>query len=303
MPDAAPGASTSPAEPAAAGTHTPEDLRARVLTEAPRLGPQDTFHFACHAGLPCFNRCCADVNIFLSPYDVLRLKRRLGLTSGEFLETYTLLPVQRGMRTPVVMLRMRDDEAKRCPLLGDAGCTVYADRHWTCRMYPVGLAAQRDGPDGGGDGRFYFLLHDERCCGFGAERAWTVAQWLDGQEAGAYDAWGEAFKELTLHPFFERGGVLSPEKLHMLFTACYDLDRFRDFVFGSTLLQRFDVDDDLVEEMRGDDETLLRFAFLWLRFSLFGEPTMKARPGVLEAFKGSRAAPRPVAAPMPERGP
>ena len=39
--------------------------------------------------------------------------------------------------------------------------------------------------------------------------------------------------------------------------------------------------------MRYDDEALLRFAFLWLRFSLFGEPTVRARADVLDAFKGS----------------
>ena len=101
-----------------------------------------------------------------------------------------------------------------------------------------------------------------------------------------YDDWGEAFKELSLHPFFEDGGMLSPQKMHMMFTACYDLDRFREFVFESTLLQRFEVDEDFVEDMRRNDEELLRFAFLWLRYSLFGEPTMKAKPEVVEAFKG-----------------
>ena len=45
-------------------------------------------------------------------------------------------------------------------------------------------------------------------------------------------------------------------------------------------------DADFVEAMRGDDEELLRFAFLWLRFSLFGEPTMRIKGEVLEAFKG-----------------
>jgi len=72
----------------------------------------------------------------------------------------------------------------------------------------------------------------------------------------------------------------------MFFTACYDLDRFREFVFGSTLLQRFEVDEDFVDEMRYDDEALLRFAFLWLRFSLFGEDTVRPRAEVVEAFKG-----------------
>ncbi|NIQ89284.1 MAG: YkgJ family cysteine cluster protein, partial [Deltaproteobacteria bacterium] len=67
--------------------------------------------------------------------------------------------------------------------------------------------------------------------------------------------------------------------------ACYDLDKFREFVFESTLLARFEVDEDFVEEMRYDDEALLRFAFLWLRFSLFGEQTVKVKAEVAEAFK------------------
>jgi hypothetical protein len=46
------------------------------------------------------------------------------------------------------------------------------------------------------------------------------------------------------------------------------------------------VDEDFVDEMRVDDEALLRFAFLWLRFSLFGEPTVKPKAEVAEAFKG-----------------
>ena len=57
--------------------------------------------------------------------------------------------------------------------------------------------------------------------------------------------------------------------------------------YGRGPRQRFEVDEDFVEEMRHDDEGLLRFAFLWLRFSLFGEPTMKMKAEVVEAFKGS----------------
>ena len=73
----------------------------------------------------------------------------------------------------------------------------------------------------------------------------------------------------------------------MLFTACYDLEKFREFVFDSTLLQRFDVDEDFVEEMRSDDEALLRFAYHWVRFALFGEDTVRMKPEVAEAYKGS----------------
>jgi hypothetical protein len=37
--------------------------------------------------------------------------------------------------------------------------------------------------------------------------------------------------------------------------------------------------------MLHDEEELLRFAFLWVRFSVFGEHTVKLRAGVAEDFR------------------
>jgi len=263
-----------------------EQLEEKILADYPRLGLDDTFNFACQPGICCFNKCCGDVNIFLSPYDVLRMKKRLEMDSSEFLDKYAIMPVHKDMKTPVVMLRMNDDEAKTCPFLTEGGCGIYSDRPWPCRMYPLGLAAQKDTPDGWRGERFYFLLQEEVCKGFEESRQWTVRQWLEDQGIDEYDLWGEQFKELTLHRFFETGGVLSPERLHMFFTACYDPDTFRKFVFDSTLLERFEVDEDFVEGMRYDDEALLRFAFLWLRFSLFGEQTVRPRAEAIEEIEG-----------------
>ncbi len=252
-------------------------LREQILAERPRLGRDDTFRFGCHAGVACFNRCCNDVNIFLSPYDVLRMRERLGMGSTEFLEKHTLLPVQKDMRTPVVVLRMRDEEGHPCPFVGAAGCSIYADRPWPCRMYPLGLATSKDTADGWRGERFYFLLEEEKCLGHRDATEWTVDGWLENQGVEEFDRWGEAYKEMALHDYFEKGGVLSPEKMEMFYTACYDLDKFRTFVFETSLLKKFEVDEDFVDEMRYSDEALLRFGFLWLRFSLFGEATMKMR--------------------------
>jgi len=260
-------------------------LEEKILEDSPRLGPDDRFTFACHPGISCFNRCCADVNIFLSPYDVLRMKKRLMMTSTDFLDKHALLPVHKDMKTPVVVLRMNDDEGKTCPFVTEEGCGIYSDRPWPCRMYPLGLAVQKDTPDGWRGERFYFLLQEEVCRGLEEEREWTVRDWLENQGLDDYDWWGDGFKELTLHEFFADGGTLSPEKMQMLFTACYDLDKFRQFLLGSTLLQRFDVDEDFIEAMLHDEEELLRFAFLWVRFSVFGEPTVKLRPGVADDFR------------------
>ena len=264
-----------------------EQLQEKILADYPRLGADDTFKFGCHPGVSCFNQCCGDVNIFLSPYDVLRMKKRLGMKSGDFLDKYAVLPVQKDMRTPVVMLRMNDDQDKTCQFLTEQGCGIYTDRPWPCRMYPLGLASSKDTADGWRGDRFYFLLQEDVCKGFAEGKEWTVREWMEDQGIDEYDEWGEGFKELALHRFFEDGGILSPKRMHMLFTACYDLDKFRQFVLESTLLQRFEVDDDFVEEMRYSDEALLRFAFLWLRFSLFGDDTVRVKAEVMEAYKGS----------------
>ena len=34
--------------------------------------------FRCYKGIECFNACCRDIDITLTPYDILRLKQRLG---------------------------------------------------------------------------------------------------------------------------------------------------------------------------------------------------------------------------------
>lgn len=268
----------------------PEDAQMRlqklIVEDQERLGLDDTFRFGCHPGVSCFNTCCGDVNIFLSPYDVLRMKKRLGLTSMEFLKEHTLLPIQKDITTPVVLLRMNDDDSRSCPFLEESGCGIYSDRPWPCRMYPLGLAVSKDTPDGWRGERFYFLLREIACKGFDESEEWTVREWLEDQGMDEYDVWGEAYKELTLNEYFEAGNTLTPEKMEMFYTASYDLDKFREFVFESSLLDRFEVDEDFVEEMRLGDEALLRFGFLWLQFSLFGEQTVKVKAEVAEAYRG-----------------
>jgi hypothetical protein len=48
----------------------------------------DGFRFACHPQVPCFNECCRKLTLVLTPYDVLRLKNRLEISAGEFVDQY-----------------------------------------------------------------------------------------------------------------------------------------------------------------------------------------------------------------------
>jgi len=238
-----------------------------------QLEAQDDFCFGCHEKLDCFKRCCSDVNIFLTPLDVLRLARRSEMSTTDFLDRHTLTPISKDLQLPVVVLRMIDEQGTACPFLGDEGCTVYEDRPWSCRMYPVGLALPpaRAGLD---PEPMYFLFEDSHCDGGTQPQKWTVESWTENQGIPERERIEEGFRKLVSHPWFIGGRQLDPRRMQMFHMACYDLDGFRRFVFDSTFLERFELDQALVSQLRDDDEALLRFAFRWLRYALFAEPTM-----------------------------
>jgi Fe-S-cluster containining protein len=248
------------------------------LEDKQQLADDDTFPFTCHPGVPCFNSCCADVNVILTPLDVLGLARRLGLHTRDFLDQYTGNPITKDLQLPVVILKMRDEPEKRCQFLGDQGCTVYHHRPWACRMYPLGMALP-PARAGVQPEPVYFVFEDDHCEGRHQDgcRHWTPSRWREDQGIVERDEVESGFRELVSHPWFIGGRQLDPRRMHMLYTACYDLDTFREFVFQSTFLERFELDPDLVNEISNDDVALLRFAFRWLRFALFGEPTVRVR--------------------------
>lgn len=269
------------ARPQDAAYEAMDKLKDKILKDYPRLGPQDKIKFRCHRDLSCFNKCCRDVNIFLTPYDVMRMKNRLGLPADEFLDQYTMTPVQKEMKTPVVLLRMNDDEEKTCPFLTEAGCGIYADRPWPCRMFPLGEALPKDTEIQGQP--FYFLIQDEMCKGLGEERELTILEWLDDQGIAEYNEMGELFKEITLHDRLLKGKALEPKQIEMYYMSLYDQDKFERFLFDSTLLRRFELEDGLVEKLKESEIERLKFAHRWLKFCLFNEPTLKLKPGEVKA--------------------
>ncbi len=259
-------------------------LKEQILNESDRLGLEDSFCFRCHKDLPCFNVCCGDVNIFLSPYDVLRLKRRLGISSTEFLSRYTIKPFTQDQKLPVVVFKMDDErEGKPCQFVTPEGCSVYEDRPWPCRMYPVGAASARTEQDPTGP-EFFFLMQEDPCDGFKDGPSIKIREWMEDQEIGPYNEAGDLFKEINLHPKL-RKMTLNPHQMDMYFTACYDLDRFRSFIFESSFLKRYEVEPNVLAAIEKDDEELLKFSYRWLRTCLFNEGTVKLKESTKEEFR------------------
>ncbi len=106
------------------------------------------------------------------------------------------------------------------------------------------------------------------------------------------------FKELTLHDFWNSNKALTPQQSDMFYMACYDLDRFRRFVFETRFLQLFEVDEARVEALRTGRPGTAGFrhavaALLHLRRELH-EAASGSRAGQGEAADESQCRPNPV---------
>jgi hypothetical protein len=193
---------------------------------------------------------------------------------------------------PVVFLKM-EDGSKKCSLLGEQGCQVYAHRPWACRMYPLGMAEPADPRQSAQ--RFYFVVKEELCHGHGKGGECAVREFIQSQGIEPYDLMQTSFRKLLMLAA-ERKEPLSDDQAAMYFMALYDLDRFRRFVFETRFLELFDIDESVVEEVRSNDEELLELAIKWLAFSLFRQRSMKLSKQAAQQQRGDAPAQGPAGA-------
>lgn len=244
-----------------------------------RLGPDDTFTFRCHPRIACFNQCCRNLNLFLYPYDVLRVRKRLQLTSDQLVNRHLEIVMREGSYFPDVLLRMADNAEKTCPFLTAEGCGVYPDRPWACRTFPLeqGLLI---GDETRSAQMLYFWRPPDFCLGPGESACWTPASWNEDQQTGDYNhmmiLWTAVKRLFESDPWGAEGPY--GRKAKMAFMAVYNIDAFREFIFGSTFLKRYKVKKALQQNLLSDDTALLKFGMAWIRLFLFGVTTPDIRP-------------------------
>ena len=236
------------------------------------------FRFRCHKDISCFNSCCRLTDILLTPYDILRTKKRLGISSGEFLKKYTYIHTDEKSSHPYAVLKMMDDDEGRCPFVTLRGCSIYEDRPANCRYYPVGQGLMiKDSEKGPVNEEFYFFIKDPHCLGYNEDREWTIETWRIDQGVDLYDEMNREWKEIQLRRDAPGQPKLDPKKQAMLYTVSYDIDRFRRFIFESGFLALFDIDKEEVEKIKTDEIALMKFGFRYLKYILMLEETLKVK--------------------------
>jgi Fe-S-cluster containining protein len=228
----------------------------------------DSFRFSCSSNLECFNECCRDLNQFLTPYDILRLKNNIGLSSTKFLEKFTTQHIGPETGLPVISLKFDHSSDLICPFVTPDGCSVYEDRPSSCRTYPLARLVSRS-RETGKVTEYFTIIKEGHCHGFNSENTQTVKDWIKNQGVEVYNKMNDLLLEIISLKNQLMPGMLDLKARHNFHMACYDLDVFRTNVFEKGLLKDYDIDLKTMDSVKKNDEKLLELGFKWVKQKLF----------------------------------
>jgi Fe-S-cluster containining protein len=238
--------------------------------------------FRCRKGIACWNACCSNIDIALTPVDIVRLKQRLGLSSHEFLAQHTV-PYEME-KDGIAGVKIRPvDGGTACRWMTPEGCSVYEDRPTACRYYPVALLSMRK-QDESVDRQSYAIVREDHCLGHAEPCTRSIDDYRAEQGVVEYDDAARGWRQLNLKKKSSGPTIGKPSKrsLELFFMTCYDVDRFRAFVASDAFSQIYDVPPDELRAVLEDDLQLLQFGYRFLRQVLFGEMSIAQHAGNVE---------------------
>ena len=254
----------------------PDDIKMDEANKTSEIPPEQMsldskFKFKCHKGVKCFTKCCRGIDIMLTPYDILTMRKKLDLSSEEFLAVFTTPQILEKADMPVVTLKLLDDERNSCPFVEDEdGCVIYEDRPTTCRYYPLGVGSLSYSGEQGEKDEFFFTVKESHCLGFEEDQEWSVAEWREDQGVDLRDEVNDGWLDLMVRKkSLPESMQLSEQSKQIFFMVCYNIDKFKDFVFNSSFLERYEIPAERVEVIKADDVKLLQFGFEWLNATFF----------------------------------
>lgn len=238
--------------------------------------------FQCRKGIDCWNACCSNIDISLTPVDILRLSRRLGISTTEFLVQYTF-PYELEPNGIAGVKFKPVENGSACQFMRPEGCDVYTDRPTACRYYPVALLSMRRS-DEYTDRNAYALVKEPHCHGHNEPRQLTIEEYRQEQGLVEYDELARGWRQLVLKKKSSGPVVGAPSKrsLQLWFMACYDHDRFRDFIASTAFNEAYDIPWDEMQKILSTDTELMLFAFRFLRQTMFGEESIVMRADALD---------------------
>ena len=243
-----------------------------------QLTHESRIHFRCYKGIECFNACCSNIDITLTPYDILRLARRLNLSTWQLMLKYTM-PYEMDAHSMPGVKMMPVEGGTACQFMTEEGCSVYEDRPTACRYYPLGTMGMRRKDEGQMED-VYFVVQEDHCKGHFEDRELTVADYRKEQGVEVYDDLNREWLDIIVKKRSAGPTVGAPSGRSMqLFSMSYDMDAFRMFTQSDSFVNMFDLDADTRKALDEDDEALLKFCMRFLKQVLFGEMSIPLKQG------------------------
>lgn len=151
-----------------------------------KIDLEGTFKFHC----TMCGKCCRErEDILLTPRDIYRMSKELGIVPEELLRRYCEAYIGADSRVPIVRLRPRGIN-RECPLLKERKCLVHKAKPTVCAMFPIGrcirMEASEDPSEAFRNGRVEYIYTNPGC-GDDAETH-TVREWLQEFDISDEDA-------------------------------------------------------------------------------------------------------------------
>ncbi len=194
------------------------------------------FKFHCtQCGKCCINR----EDIMLSPYDLFRASKELGMTPQDFVKAYCDTYLGEASCMPIVRILPRG-HIKRCPLMKDRKCSIHKTKPTVCAMYPIGRvirmeANEKDRKPVTTDRIEYIFTNPG--CGDNSE-SHTVREWFGAFGIPIEDEFYIKWQDVIMHlgPMIQKCiNQFSEETVNRVITLAYvklylDYDTSKEFM-------------------------------------------------------------------------
>ena len=234
-----------------------------------RLCGKKRFSFGCHPRVACFTECCRELDLLLTPYDVLCLSKELQMSAKEFIDRFVVVEQDEQGGFPRLYLGMVDDGRASCPFISNRRCKVYNSRPGACRAYPVGRGATLDA--NGQVHETHVLIREEHCRGFAESHSHNVTEWFENQGLNDYNVLNDEVLSLLQHEQIKQGIRFTQEQKDNYILALYKLDEFRKMVSSAAFKDKYKLSEKDQNAILANDLNLLRFGIRWMKDLLFTE--------------------------------
>ncbi|MGL1931144.1 MAG: YkgJ family cysteine cluster protein [Desulfotalea sp.] len=230
-----------------------------------QIKDDEKFCFSCHKGVSCFTECCRMLELMITPYDILRLKKATGLTSRQVLDQFVIEEFEETDIFPRYYLTMVDDGRASCVFVGEEGCKVYENRPSACRTYPLGRAAVYT--RSGETKEHFLLIQEDHCLGFNEANEQTTISYNEDQGLPSYNKYNDLVASLTHGEKIQHGFRPDANQTAMYSLALYDTDNFRKKILSEELNSHNLANLEIINTY--DDEAFLNFAIEWIKAEFF----------------------------------